>query len=98
MLSPIVYWGQTASTISLRADLKHTKNHKIEIKESELHFTGEGIGAHGQDEYTFSIRFFEPIESDVSTLVRDVGLMRRIRNSCYRIASIASLIGMLNSY
>lgn len=69
MLSPIVYWGQTSSTISLRVDLKHTKNPVIEMTESKLHFEGQGIGACGQKDYMFNISFFEPIESQVSKML-----------------------------
>ena len=87
MISPIVYWGQTASTVSLRADLKHTQNPKIEIKESELHFTGEGIGARGQNEYQFDIHFFEPVESAVSRIEISWSVNDRIeiQDSFYRV-------------
>lgn len=66
MPSPIVFWGQTASTISLKADLKHTIDPKIEMTENGLSFHGNGIGAHGQNVYSFEVKFYEAIDPVVS--------------------------------
>ena len=61
-LSPFVYWGQTGSVLTLRIDLKRTINPIIELTERRLAFSGEGYGARGQNQYMFSIDFYDEID------------------------------------
>src|SRR5688572_15970299 len=74
-LSPFVYWGQTESTLSLRVDLKRTINPIIELTDKKLHFSGEGYGARGQNQYLFHIEFYAEVnaqESFYRVIERDI--------------------------
>lgn len=74
-LSPFVYWGQTESTLSLRVDLKGTINPIVELTDNKLHFSGEGYGARGQNQYLFHIEFFAEVnaqESFYRVIERDI--------------------------
>ncbi|XP_022240233.1 very-long-chain (3R)-3-hydroxyacyl-CoA dehydratase-like [Limulus polyphemus] len=59
--SPIVYWAQTESGISLRVDLHNVKNPVIDLKEKRLIFTASGIGAKGEHKYQFQLEFSRPV-------------------------------------
>ena len=80
--SPFVYWGQTDSILELRVDLKKAVNPVIELTDRKLHFSGEGYGARGQQQYLFHLDFFEevdPSESFYKVVERDIQFVLKKR-------------------
>lgn len=64
-LTPHVYWAQRRGEIFLRVELSDAKNLNISLEENTLHFTAQGHGAKGDNEYEFSLKFREPVKPEV---------------------------------
>lgn len=61
-LTPRVYWAQRHKEIYLRVELSDVQDLDVSIKEHILHFTAQGHGAKGSNEYKFSLEFLEPVK------------------------------------
>ncbi|XP_063539902.1 very-long-chain (3R)-3-hydroxyacyl-CoA dehydratase isoform X1 [Cydia strobilella] len=61
--SPFVYWAQTEKGVSLKIDLKNVVKPDVNVLESKIKFSADGIGAHGKTLYEFSLDLFSPIKS-----------------------------------
>lgn len=61
--SPFVYWAQTERAVSLKIDLKNVSEPDVKVLESTVKFSAQGIGAHGQSLYQFSLDLFSPVKS-----------------------------------
>lgn len=85
-----MYWGQTESTVSLRVDLKNVQNPQIELSNKVLKFSGRGTGAHGNNQYSFEIEFFEDIEPQVSFRVSKADSQANPIFANFRTVSIKS--------
>lgn len=67
-LHPFVHWAQSPSHISLRVDLSQTQDLKVFIEgdtDSCLEFSAKGRGAHGLQEYHFSLEFYSQVDKDI---------------------------------
>ncbi|XP_067122662.1 very-long-chain (3R)-3-hydroxyacyl-CoA dehydratase [Centruroides vittatus] len=65
-LSPFVYWAQTEKNLSLRVDLRNVKAPKVSLTCNELEFSANGIGAKGENQYYFTIKFYQNVDPDDS--------------------------------
>lgn len=65
-LNPFVYWAQNEETIFLKIDLKDVKNPDIKFEERYFQFEAQGVGAHGNENYGFSLDFYSEINYDAS--------------------------------
>ncbi|KAH8040315.1 hypothetical protein HPB51_010095 [Rhipicephalus microplus] len=63
-LSPFVYWAQNDSKLFLRVDLRNVKVPDIEATTSGLSFCAYGVGARGEEKYTFLLDFYAPVNPD----------------------------------
>ncbi|CAG9117105.1 unnamed protein product [Plutella xylostella] len=61
--SPFVYWAQTEGAISLKIDLKNVQKPNVNVVENKLKFSAQGIGAHGDTHYQFSLDLFCPVKT-----------------------------------
>lgn len=61
--SPFVYWAQTEKEVSLKIDLKNVIKPDVNVLESKIKFSAEGIGAHGKTQYEFNLDLFSSIKS-----------------------------------
>lgn len=61
--SPFVYWAQTEDVVSLKIDLKNVVKPDVTILEEKVQFSADGIGAHGQSHYKFSLDLYSPIKN-----------------------------------
>lgn len=64
-LHPFVHWAQSPTHISLRVDLVQVENLDVKLDDEglSLKFFAQGKGAHGLQEYYFSINFFAKVEN-----------------------------------
>uniref|UniRef100_A0A669ES77 Very-long-chain (3R)-3-hydroxyacyl-CoA dehydratase n=1 Tax=Oreochromis niloticus TaxID=8128 RepID=A0A669ES77_ORENI len=65
-LTPLVYWAQRHEEIYLRVELTDAQNIDVHVDENVLHFSAQGHGAKGQNEYKFSLEFLLPVKPQVS--------------------------------
>lgn len=65
-LTPLVYWAQRHEDIYLRVELTDAQNIDVHVDENALHFSAQGHGAKGQNEYNFSLEFLLPVKPQVS--------------------------------
>ncbi|XP_020486974.1 very-long-chain (3R)-3-hydroxyacyl-CoA dehydratase [Labrus bergylta] len=65
-LTPLVYWAQRHEDVYLRVELTDAQNIDVHVNEKVLHFTAQGHGAKGQNEYEFSLEFHSPVKPEVS--------------------------------
>ncbi|XP_004553147.1 very-long-chain (3R)-3-hydroxyacyl-CoA dehydratase [Maylandia zebra] len=65
-LTPLVYWAQRHEDIYLRVELTDVQNIDVHVDENVLHFSAQGHGAKGQNEYKFSLDFLLPVKPQVS--------------------------------
>lgn len=65
-LSPFVYWAQTEKNLSLRIDLRNVKAPKVSLTYNELDFSANGIGAKGENQYHFTIKFYQNVDPNDS--------------------------------
>ncbi|XP_028901541.1 very-long-chain (3R)-3-hydroxyacyl-CoA dehydratase isoform X2 [Zeugodacus cucurbitae] len=63
-LYPLVFWAQTKEQVTLKVDLKDSKNHLVKFTEKNLVFSSKGYGACGFNEYKFELHFYAPIDSE----------------------------------
>uniref|UniRef100_V5HPA3 Very-long-chain (3R)-3-hydroxyacyl-CoA dehydratase n=1 Tax=Ixodes ricinus TaxID=34613 RepID=V5HPA3_IXORI len=63
-LSPFVYWAQNDSKIFLRVDLRNVKVPSIEATTHNLSFCAYGVGARGEEKYSFTLDFYAPVDPD----------------------------------
>lgn len=63
-LSPFVYWAQNDSKLFLRVDLRNVKVPDIEATNHKLSFCAYGVGARGEEKYTFALDFYAPVDPD----------------------------------
>lgn len=65
-LHPFVHWAQSQSHISLRVDLSQAEDLKVYIDyaDNRLEFSAKGKGAHGLQEYYFSLEFHSQVDKD----------------------------------
>lgn len=61
--SPFVYWAQTETVVSLKIDLKNVTKPDVTILENKVQFSSDGIGAHGQSHYRFSLDLYSSIRN-----------------------------------
>lgn len=63
-LHPFVHWAQSQTSISLRVDLIQVENLDVSIGEdgASLTFFAQGRGAHGLQDYYFSLDFHSTVE------------------------------------
>lgn len=64
--SPFVYWAQTESAITLKIDLKNVVDPNLKVLEDNIKFTAQGIGAHGQSQYEFTLNLYSAIKSNAA--------------------------------
>uniref|UniRef100_G3PY34 Very-long-chain (3R)-3-hydroxyacyl-CoA dehydratase n=1 Tax=Gasterosteus aculeatus TaxID=69293 RepID=G3PY34_GASAC len=68
ILTPHVYWAQRHAEIYLRVDLSDAKVRRVHIADTHalthLAFTAQGHGAKGENEYEFSLEFFEAVRPE----------------------------------
>lgn len=62
-LSPFVYWAQTESAISLKIDLRNVSDSHVNLLENKITFSAQGVGAHGDSKYEFSLDLFSSVKS-----------------------------------
>ncbi|XP_068622528.1 very-long-chain (3R)-3-hydroxyacyl-CoA dehydratase isoform X2 [Battus philenor] len=62
--SPFVYWAQTDKCISLKIDLKNVVKPAVDVIDNKVKFSGQGIGAHGETQYEFSLDLYSPLQSN----------------------------------
>ncbi|KAF5300127.1 hypothetical protein FQR65_LT09217 [Abscondita terminalis] len=67
LLSPFVYWAQSEDNLFIKVDLKDVKNPEITLEDWKLQFEAKGVGAHGNNNYGFSMGFYSDINCDAST-------------------------------
>lgn len=65
-LTPLVYWAQRHEEIYLRVELTDAQNIDVHVQENTIHFTAQGHGAKGQNEYQFSLELLSPVKPQVS--------------------------------
>ncbi|XP_061671707.1 very-long-chain (3R)-3-hydroxyacyl-CoA dehydratase-like [Syngnathoides biaculeatus] len=65
ILTPHVYWAQRHGEIYLRVELSDTKNLEINLQDNTIQFKAQGHGAKGDNEYKFSLEFFETIRPEI---------------------------------
>lgn len=63
LLSPFVYWAQTETGVSLKIDLKNVLKPDVKVLDNNIKFSAQGIGAHGETQYSFSIDLFSNVET-----------------------------------
>uniref|UniRef100_A0A2R5LAJ8 Very-long-chain (3R)-3-hydroxyacyl-CoA dehydratase n=1 Tax=Ornithodoros turicata TaxID=34597 RepID=A0A2R5LAJ8_9ACAR len=63
-VSPFVYWAQNDKKIFLRVDLNNVKAPDIELTGDSLGFSAYGVGARGEEKYSFSLNFYAPLDPD----------------------------------
>ncbi|XP_055852999.1 very-long-chain (3R)-3-hydroxyacyl-CoA dehydratase [Episyrphus balteatus] len=65
-LSPLVYWAQTEDQITLKVELKDSKQPNVRFDEKSIKFNTYGLGARGLNEYQFTLNLFAKIDDDDS--------------------------------
>ncbi|CEP11024.1 hypothetical protein [Parasitella parasitica] len=63
-LHPTVLWAQRADVIYLTVEISDINNHKIDLTEKKLTFTG--TGEKEQNEYAFDIEFYKDVDVEKS--------------------------------
>ncbi|KAI9476188.1 MAG: HSP20-like chaperone [Benjaminiella poitrasii] len=63
-LHPSVLWAQRANLVYLTVEISDIKNHKIDLTENKLKFTG--TGEKEQNEYEAEIEFYANVDVDKS--------------------------------
>ncbi|XP_023943202.1 very-long-chain (3R)-3-hydroxyacyl-CoA dehydratase [Bicyclus anynana] len=72
-LSPFVYWAQTDKNISLKIDLKNVTKPNLNVVDNKIKFSAQGVGAHGETLYEFSLDLFsslKPNNNEETKIVR----------------------------
>lgn len=64
-LTPHVHWAQRHGHIYLRVELSDAKNLNLCLQENTLHFSAQGHGAKGDNEYMFSLDFLEAVRPEI---------------------------------
>ncbi|XP_055922148.1 very-long-chain (3R)-3-hydroxyacyl-CoA dehydratase [Eupeodes corollae] len=65
-LTPLVYWAQTEDQITLKVELKDSKQPNVRFDEKSLKFSTYGLGARGLNDYQFALNLFSKIDDDDS--------------------------------
>ncbi|OBZ83922.1 Protein wos2 [Choanephora cucurbitarum] len=63
-LHPTVLWAQRADVLYLTVEISDIKNHKIDLTESKLRFTG--VGEKEENEYEAEIEFYKEVDVEKS--------------------------------
>ncbi|KAI8073432.1 HSP20-like chaperone [Gilbertella persicaria] len=63
-LHPTVLWAQRADVLYLTVEISDIKNHKIDLTEDKLRFTG--VGEKEENEYEAEIEFYKQIDVEKS--------------------------------
>lgn len=66
-LHPFVHWAQSTTHISLRVDLIQVENLDVAVADcgSALSFSAQGRGAHGLQDYRFSLEFYSKVDKQI---------------------------------
>ncbi|XP_018323230.1 very-long-chain (3R)-3-hydroxyacyl-CoA dehydratase [Agrilus planipennis] len=62
ILSPFVYWAQSQDTVFVKVDLKNAINAHVNLEKRKLAFQAKGVGARGENDYTFSLDFYSNVD------------------------------------
>lgn len=65
-LSPCVYWAQTEDQITLKVELKDSKEPNVRFSEKSIKFKTYGLGARGLNEYQFALNLYSKIDDEDS--------------------------------
>ena len=65
-VSPFVLWGQSASNVTLKIELRSVESPHVELDENKIRFQSYGVGQQGANDYEFELDFFDTINPEVS--------------------------------